>query len=120
MSRLIGRIHTSPTSPVGSTLPSPSSMRSSPFAERPTEPWWASHSTPLSVVEAWPSVPPYSSHTRSGPSQPIQHSFSHAGHGAARCHTRRSVLTSNAARSSSGSFQMRCIIVGTRYIAVPR
>ena len=42
------------------------------------------------MVAIWPSVPPYSSKIRSGPSQSIHASLSHGGHGSARCHTTRS------------------------------
>src|SRR4051795_5391180 len=52
---------------------------------------------------------------RSGPSQSIHTSFSHAGHGSARCHTTRSDDRSYASRTASGRRQMRRIMVGTRY-----
>ena len=52
----------------------------------------------------------------SAPSHSIHASFSHGGHGAARCHTTFNDDTSYRSRTSAGSFEMRAIIVGTTYI----
>ena len=75
---------------------------------------------PLITVTAWSSVPPYSSITFSGPSHSIQACLSHAGHGAARWNATSRLDTSVASRTSSGSRQIRSIIVGTRSIQVTR
>ena len=72
------------------------------------------------TVAAWASVPAYSSKIRSGPSHSIQTSFSHIGHGSARCQATRSDERSYPSRTSSGRRQIRFIIVGTRYTTSAR
>ena len=49
----------------------------------------------------------------SAPTQLIQASFSQGGQGAAMCQTVCTRLMSQAAFTSSGSFQIRLIMVGT-------
>jgi hypothetical protein len=71
-------------------------------------------------VAACASVPAYSSQITSGPSQSIQVCFSHGGQGAPKCHTTRNDDMSYRARTGSGSFEMRAIIVGTTYISSGR
>ena len=65
------RIHSSPTARGGSGAPSGSRHSISPSTALPTEPSCSSHSVPVITVIACSSVPPYSSSTFSGPSQPI-------------------------------------------------
>src|SRR5580698_9569884 len=97
------RMKISPVSPRGSILPSGENASiSPPIAMVPTEPRCASHSAPFRIVAATPSVPPYNSHTTSVPSHLIHSSFSHGGHGAARCQSVFNDDTSYLLRTSSG------------------
>ncbi len=80
---------------------------------RPTDPRWDSHSCPLITVPAVPSVLPYSSMTFSGPTRSIQASFTHGGHGAARCQIVSRELRSYRPGCSSRTRRIRSIIVGT-------
>ena len=51
----------------------------------------------------------------SAPSQSIQTCLSHCGQGSAKCQTASRDDRSYASRTSSGSRQIRFIMVGTRY-----